>query len=117
MAWNSGGVGEPGQDPPATPHAAPRLDEEGLLTYIGEDGRRYVVGVPPEVDQASLERVMTTLQRGGALFHEIEGLARRWIAEVSGPDLDRRAALLLLVTTLETSLDELFPEDGPPAGR
>lgn len=87
------------------------------MTYIGEDGRRYVVGVPPEVDQASLERVMTTLQRGGALFHEIEGLARRWIAEVSGPDLDRRAALLLLVTTLETSLDELFPEDGPPAGR
>ncbi|MEB3156671.1 MAG: hypothetical protein VKO26_04455 [Cyanobacteriota bacterium] len=101
--------------PPITPHAAPTLDAQGQLTYIGEDGRRYVVGLPPDLDPASLERVMATLQRGGALFHEIEGLARRWIAEVSGPDLDGRAAMVLLVTTLETSLEELFPDEDSPA--
>jgi hypothetical protein len=121
MAWNTeggpDGAADPGPAPPVTPHAAPSLDGEGQLTYVGVDGRRYVVGLPPELDPASLERVMGTLQRGGSLFHQIEGLARRWIAQVSGPDLDARAALLLLVTTLETSLEELFPEDGPPAER
>ena len=103
------------QPPPITPHAAPTLDPEGRLSYIGEDGRRYVVGLPPDIDQASLDRVMATLQRAGTLFHEIEQLARRWIAQVSGPDLDGRAAMVLLVTTLETSLEELFPEEGPAA--
>jgi len=114
MAWNL----NPGSDPdgalPITPHAPPSLDAEGQLSYTGEDGCRYVVGLPPDIDQASLDRVMATLQRGGALFHQIETLARRWIAQVSGPDLDGRAALVLLVTTLETSLEELFPEEGPP---
>lgn len=100
--------------PPITPHAAPSMDSEGQLTYIGEDGRRYVVGLPPEMDQATLERVMHILRKEGALFHQIERLARQWIAQVSGPDLDGRAAMVLLVTTLETSLEELFPEDSPP---
>jgi hypothetical protein len=121
MAWNMDAGAEPDTEPddhpPVTPHAAPILDGQGQLSYVGEDGRRYVVGLPPDIDQASLERVMTTLQRGGSLFHQIEHLARRWIAQVSGPDLDGRAALVLLVTTLETSLEELFPEDGPPAER
>ena len=125
MAWNNDPGADPGTDPgkgagqslPVTPHAGPSLDSEGQLTYVGEDGRRYVVGLPPEMDQASLERVMRTLQREGALFHQIENLACRWIAQVSGPDLDGRAAMVLLVTTLETSLEELFPEDGSPAGR
>jgi hypothetical protein len=117
MAWNK----DPGMDPsnprPVTPHAAPSLDGEGTLSYVGEDGRRYVVGLPTDIDQASLERVMATLQRGGTLFHQIEELAHRWIAEVSGPDLDGRAAMVLLVTTLETSLEERFPEEGPAGGR
>jgi hypothetical protein len=39
--------GEHGGDAPITPHATPRLDDEGRLTYVGEDGRRYVVAVPP----------------------------------------------------------------------
>ena len=116
MAWNQKPSGDPGNPHPVTPHAAPRLDAEGALSYIGEDGRRYVVGLPPDIDQASLERVMDTLRRGGALFHQIESLAQRWIAEVSGPDLDGRTAMVLLVTSLETSLEELFPEDGSPAG-
>jgi hypothetical protein len=34
---------------------------------------------------------------------------------VSGPDLDGRAAMVLLMTTLETSLEELFPEEGSSA--
>lgn len=35
---------------PITPHAAPRLDAQGRITYIGEDGRRYVVAAPPADD-------------------------------------------------------------------
>lgn len=112
MAWTN----DPGLDPPVTPHAAPSLDPQGQLSYIGEDGRRYVVGLPPEMDSATLERVMRTLSREGSLFHQIETLARRWIVQVSGPDLDARAAMVLLVTTLETSLEELFPEDEPQVG-
>ncbi|MEB3318096.1 MAG: hypothetical protein VKO39_08150 [Cyanobacteriota bacterium] len=106
---------DPDAPPPITPHATPSLDAEGQLSYIGEDGRRYVVGLPPDLDPASLDRVMASLQRGATLFQQIELLARRWIAQVSSPDLDGRAALVLLVTTLETSLEELFPEEGPPA--
>jgi hypothetical protein len=34
-------------DSPITPHATPRHDAQGRLTYVGEDGRRYVVGAPP----------------------------------------------------------------------
>ncbi len=117
MAWNMAGGSDPDPPPPITPHAAPRLDAEGQLSYIGEDGRRYVVGLPPDIDQESLDRVMDTLRRGGALFHQIEHLACRWIAQVCGPDLDARAALVLLVTTLETSLEEIYPEDDPPADR
>jgi hypothetical protein len=67
------------------------------------------------MDQATLERVMRRIQKEGSMFHEIERLARRWIAQVSGPDLDGRAAMVLLVTTLETSLEELFPEEGSSA--
>ncbi|MFN6339275.1 MAG: hypothetical protein ACK41W_11215 [Cyanobacteriota bacterium] len=111
-AREDGAGGGTGQNTPVTPHAGPSLDEEGQLTYIGEDGRRYVVGLPPEMDQVCLERVMTTLRREGNLFHQIESLACRWIARVSGSDLDGRTAMVLLVTTLETSLQELFPEEG-----
>lgn len=112
MAWNT----EPGADFPVTPHAAPSLDQAGQLTYVGEDGRRYVVGLPPEMDQATLDRVMGSIQREGSLFREIERLALRWIAQVSSSDLDGRAAMVLLMTTLETSLEEQFPEDGAPEG-
>jgi hypothetical protein len=34
-------------DEPITPHATPLRDAAGRLTYIGEDGRRYVVAAPP----------------------------------------------------------------------
>lgn len=97
-------------DHPITPHAGPTIDENGNLTYVGDDGRRYVVGLPPEIDEASVERVMGMLRSGHLLFQQIEGLAHRWIDQVSGTDLDARAALVLLLTTLETALDESYPE-------
>jgi len=33
--------------PPVIPHAAPIVDREGRLTYVGSDGLRYVVADPP----------------------------------------------------------------------
>lgn len=101
---------EPEPPPPITPHATPVLDAQGQLTYVGDDGRRYVVGLPPEADEQSVERVMATLAAGGDLFQQIEGLCHRWIAAVSGPDLDSRAALVLLITTLETALEDSYGE-------
>ena len=101
---------EPEPPPPITPHATPVLDEQGQLTYVGDDGRRYVVGLPPEADEQSVERVMATLAAGGDLFQQIEELCYRWIAAVTGPDLDSRAALVLLMTTLETALEDTYGE-------
>lgn len=98
------------EEHPITPHAGPVLDDEGNLTYIGEDGRRYVIGLPPDIDEASIDRVMTMLRQGNGLFQEIERLCHRWIAEVSGPELDCRAALVLLLTTMETALEDRYPD-------
>jgi len=99
---------------PITPYAGPVLDPQGNLTYIGVDGRRYVIGLPPEIDEASVERVMALLRRGNSLFHEIERLCHRWISQVTGPDLDCRAALVLLLTTMETALEECYPDSDAP---
>jgi hypothetical protein len=100
------------EEQPVTPHAGPRIDAEGRITYVGDDGRRYVVGLPPDADEASVERVMALLGSGGDLFHRIETLCRQWIARVSGDDIDERAALMLLLTTLETALEQSYPEGG-----
>jgi hypothetical protein len=96
---------------PVTPHATPILDAEGRLTYVGDDGRRYVVGLSPELDEQSVERVMAALRQGGGLFQQIETLCHRWIAAVSGDDLEPRAALVLLLTTLETALEDEYGSD------
>jgi hypothetical protein len=101
--------GPPGPDEPITPHATPILDEQGRLTYVGDDGRRYVVGLSPELDEQSVERVMAALREGGELFQAIETLCWRWIQVVSRAntsELDARAALVLLLTTLETALED-----------
>lgn len=37
---------------PVIPHAAPVLDAQGRLTYVGSDGLRYVVAEPPGGDSA-----------------------------------------------------------------
>jgi hypothetical protein len=101
------------EEQPITPHAGPTLDADGNLTYVGDDGRRYVVGLPPEIDEDSVEKVMTLLRSGSGLFHQIEALCHRWIGEVSGTDLDVRAAMVLLLTTLETALEDHYPGNDP----
>ena len=98
-------------DQPVTPHAGPTLDGDGNLTYIGNDGRRYIVGLPPDIDEASVERVMTLLRGSSPLFQDIERLCHRWIQEVNNEELDQRAALVLLLTTLETALEDAYPEN------
>jgi hypothetical protein len=100
-----------GDEMPITPHAAPVVDGAGRLTYVGDDGRRYVVGLPPEVDELGLERVMASVSRGGPLFDQILALCHNWIASVNcPPDLEARAALALLLTTLETALEDCYGE-------
>ncbi|MEB3331180.1 MAG: hypothetical protein VKI83_01630 [Synechococcaceae cyanobacterium] len=104
------------EEGPVTPHAAPIFDGDGNLTYIGDDGRRYVVGLPEELTPASLERLLDDLRRGGGLIQQIESLCRRWVDAVAGGELDRRGALLLLLTSLEASLGpQLEDADGPEA--
>ncbi|MCH9713923.1 MAG: hypothetical protein K0U63_05160 [Cyanobacteria bacterium] len=98
-------------DQPITPHATPILDEEGRLTYVGDDGRRYVVELAHDLDEESVERVMAALRAGGGLFQEIEALCQRWIAAVSGGELEPRSALVLLLTTLETALEDEIDDD------
>lgn len=98
------------EDHPVIPHAAPSRDAQGRLTYTGDDGRRYVVGLPPDTDEEGLERVMGQLQDGNPLFSQIESLCQRWIEAVQSRDLDRRAALELLLTTLETTLEDRAQE-------
>jgi len=94
---------------PITPHAAPILDGEGHLAYIGDDGRRYVVAVQPETDGDSVDRVMDNLRDGDALFQQIQDLCENWIDQVTGLELERQAALALLLSTLEVALD---PDSG-----
>ena len=103
---------EPGELPrPITPHAAPIWDGEGHLAYIGDDGRRYVVALPPEADGDSVERVMDNLLQGDAVFQQIQDLCEHWIDQVTGLALERQAALALLLSTLEVALD---PNSGEP---
>jgi len=100
------------EDSPITPHAGPIIDRDGNLTYVGDDGRRYVVGPVPEGDEASVDRVMELLRNGNGLFKSIETLSRRWLETVSDTHLERRAALVLLLTTLETALEDGEEEYG-----
>lgn len=93
------------EDQPITPHASPVFDADGNLTYVGDDGRRYVVGPIPEADESSVDRVMELLRSGNTLFNQIEALSSQWLERVTGAELDRRAALVLLLTTLETALE------------
>ena len=99
------------EDQPITPHAGPIFDADGNLTYVGDDGRRYVVAAMPDADERQVDQVMDRLRRGNALFNRLELLAREWLDQVSGAELDRRAALVLLLTTLETDLEEGAPDE------
>lgn len=122
-------MGDAPEDQPITPHAGPIRDPSGLLSYIGDDGRRYVVGSQAEAqafpgrglesqlpDAVSAERVMRDLRRANSLYRRIESLCRDWIAAVQSRDLERGSALELLLATLETTLEEpdSEAEDGDP---
>lgn len=48
-ARDDSAAGDGGGKCPVIPHAAPILDAEGRLTYVGSDGLRYVVAEPPEM--------------------------------------------------------------------
>jgi hypothetical protein len=48
---------------------------------------------------------MGDLREGHDLLLRIEALCQQWIETVHSPELDHRSALVLLLTTLETSLD------------
>jgi len=100
------------QPQPITPHAGPTLDSEGQLTFVGADGRRYVVGLPHGADRSGegIEQVMGDLRDGHELLERIEVLCHQWIETVHSWDLDRRAALVLLLTTLETNLENTDPD-------
>lgn len=99
------------EDRPITPHAVPIFDADGNLTYVGDDGRRYVVGPLPETDEANVDRVMERLREGQALFSQIEQLSGQWLDHVSGSDLARHSGLALLLTTLETFLSDPESEE------
>lgn len=99
------------EEQPITPHAVPVFDAEGNLTYIGDDGRRYVVGPLPELDEANVDQVMQRLLAGQTLFAELETLCAQWLDRVCGADLSRSAALALLLSSLEMALDPDGDED------
>ncbi len=94
------------KEEPITPGAGPTLDAEGRLTYIGEDGQRYVVLDALEVDHETSSRVADALRDAGLLLDQIESLAQRWMDQVSAESLSRDDALDLLLATLETFLED-----------
>ena len=91
-------------DRTVAPISAPKLDDQGHLTYLGEDGQRYRVLDHPEIDQAASQRVCDALQASGPLFQQIEALCHDWIRRVSVDAMDREEAVALLLATLETVL-------------
>jgi hypothetical protein len=98
-------------DHPVTPLTGPTLDAEGRLTYIGEDGRRYVVVDGVELDAEGSARVMEALQSAGPLFQEIEALCHGWLECLSLAPLQREEAIALLLATLETVLEVAEDDD------
>ena len=105
------------QDDPVTPLTGPTLDAEGHLTYVGEDGRRYVVVDGVELDAEGSAQVMEALQAAGPLFQEIEALCHGWLDLVADSPLLREEAMALLLATLETvleaSADDSVDDDTP----
>ena len=101
------------KEEPITPSAGPTLDAQGHLTYIGEDGQRYVVLDALELDHQTSLRVADALRDAGLLLDQIENLAQRWMDQVSAEALSREDALDLLLATLENELeDESASADG-----
>ena len=93
------------EQPPMTPLTGPVLDGEGRLTYMGVDGRRYVVVEGDEIDANDAAQVMEALQQGGPVFEAIEQSCRTWLQIFRASPLNEEEALALLLARLETALD------------
>lgn len=91
---------------PITPLTGPVFDADGRLTYMGVDGRRYVVVEGAEFDEQEASQVIEVLQQAGGVFDQIEADCRRWLDIVQTSPLNKEEALALLLATLETLLEE-----------
>lgn len=91
---------------PITPLTGPVFDADGRLTYMGVDGRRYVVVEGAEFDEQEASQVIEVLQQAGGVFEQIEADCRRWLDIVQTSPLNNEEALALLLATLETLLEE-----------
>ena len=100
------------QQQPVTPLTGPVFDAEGRLTYMGVDGRRYVVVDGVDVDEHEAAQVMEVLQQSGEVFDDIELRCRHWLEMVEASPLNHEEALALLLATLETLLEA--KGDQPP---
>jgi hypothetical protein len=90
---------------PITPLTGPVFDAEGRLTYVGVDGRRYVVEEGGESDPDDGAQVMEALKRGGPVLEAIERGCRCWLEGLRDSALSDKEALALLLATLETVLE------------
>ena len=52
---------------PITPLTGPVFDADGRLTYMGVDGRRYVVEEGAELDEQDAVQVIEVLQQAGGV--------------------------------------------------
>lgn len=100
--------------PPATPLTSPVIDEQGRLTYVGTDGRRYVVLGPRDQEAYRQRSLQQSLDQGTRQLDQIERESRIWLDLVCGPHLQRAEALALLLRTLEDSLGGADGADSRP---
>ena len=72
---------EPINDNPITPHATPTVDAGGRLSYVGGDGRRYLVGLPADVDELAYAELKAVYLRK----HVDDALVLLESRDVDGP--------------------------------
>ena len=104
------------EEEPVTPITGPILDLDGQLTYLGEDGQRYVVLDNLRLDQEASQRVADLLQAAAPLIDQIETLCHRWMDQVCRGVSDREEAVSLLLASLESVLDEEPHPGGDASG-
>lgn len=98
--------------PPPLPLTSPVLDPQGRLTYVGSDGRRYVVLGPGDQEDHRRQVLEQRFDQGRRVFEQIDRQAHLWLDLVCAPDLPRAEAVALLLQRLDNSLSG--EGDGPP---
>jgi hypothetical protein len=98
---------------PLSPGGRPRGDGVIHLRIVPKAGAPgpdpAAGGMASAMEEAGLERRMRRLAQGQQLLELIEDLSRQWLDRVCGAELTTAEALELLLTSLETNLEE--PED------